>query len=181
MKVDMRKGGNKMKKKSLITLIITSIFTFVVLTPAAHAGSVQRNRWEGIAIGLGTAIIGSALLNQSRDYSLQAHTTYDSTPRPGDSTRRHSRPEYDLEYGPDSSYSAHRHRPARKHYNSGYHKKHRRRGHWEMREKWVPPTYKKAWNPGHYSHRGKWKSGDWVKIEDRPGYWVETRVWVARR
>ena len=161
-----------MKKKSLITLIITSVFTFVALTPVAHAGNVQRQRWEGIAIGLGAAIIGAALLNQQKEYTQQPQTTYKSTPGYGDTPSRYYRPEYDPEP---------HHRYAPKHHNPGYHKGQHHRGHWEVRKEWVPPTLKKVWNPGHYTRHGKWIPGHWIKIEDSPGYWTETRVWVARR
>lgn len=171
-----------MKKKSLVTLIITSIFTFVALTSAAHAGNVQRERWEGIAIGLGTAIIGSVLLNQHKGYTQQPQATYNSSPKHGNRSS-HSRSEYGQEYGPepDYGYGYRRHHYTWRNHPPVYRKGHHRRGHWEMIEKWVPPTHKKVWNPGHYTRHGKWKSGRWIRIEDKPGYWTKTRVWVARR
>ena len=170
-----------MKKKSLFALIIAFIFTFVVLAPTAHAGNVQRQRWEGIAIGLGAAIIGSAIFNQHRNdnYTQQIRTTYNSTPKHGDRQFGHYRPEYGPE--PDHRYGPHRHHYSPKHHSRGYHKGHQHRGYWEVRKEWVPSTYKKVWNPGHYNRHGKWKAGHWIEIEDAPGYWTETRVWVARR
>ena len=144
-----------MKKKSLYTLTITLIFSLAALTPAAHAGSVQRQRWEGFAIGLGAAIIGSAILNQQRtgDYDRQPQVIY----RPH---RQQHSPNY--------------HAPGPKRRDHG-------RGHWEVTKEWVPPTYKKVWNPGHYNRRGEWKSGHWIEIEDTPGYWAKTRIWMGRR
>ena len=55
-----------------------------------------------------------------------------------------------------------------------YHK-----GHWEIRDEWIPPTYKTVWNPGHYNQKGAWVKGAWIKIVDIPGYWKEQKVWVA--
>jgi hypothetical protein len=52
-----------MEKKSLFILVFIAVFTFVFLTPQAQAGPEERYRWEGIAIGLGAAIIGSAILH----------------------------------------------------------------------------------------------------------------------
>ena len=57
-----------------------------------------------------------------------------------------------------------------------YHK-----GHWEIRDEWVPPTYKTVWNPGHYNRKGDWIKGAWIKIVDKPGYWKEERVWVSAK
>lgn len=61
------------------------------------------------------------------------------------------------------------------------HRKHRHRGHWEVRKKWIPSAYKKVWNPGHHNHHGKWVRGHWIIIEARPGHWIKTKVWVSCR
>ena len=53
------------------------------------------------------------------------------------------------------------------------------KGHWEIRNEWVPPIHKTVWNPAHYNRRGEWVEGAWIKIEERPGYWKEERVWIA--
>jgi len=140
-----------MKTKSLFAVLIICIFTLTILVPSAHAGNVQRNRWEGIAIGLGTAIIGSALL---KNHQYQ--------PAPS----RYYAPAPDCDPAP---------------YTHGYSKRDHSYGHWEIRKEWVPPSYKKVWNPGHYTRRGEWISGYWMKIEDEPGYWSKTRVWVSHR
>ncbi len=144
-----------MKKKSLFSLLFVLAFTSMIMIPSAHAGNVQRNRWEGVAIGLGAVILGSALFKSqqlSNEQSFYRHMPY-----------------YDN--GP-SRHQKRKHR---------YHHRHDQlRGHWEMRKEWVPPTYRRVWNPGHYNRHGKWVSGDWIKIEEAPGYWTKTRVWVAR-
>lgn len=50
-----------MKKKNIFILLITTILCISFLVPSAWAGSKQRHRWEGVAIGIGAAILGSAL------------------------------------------------------------------------------------------------------------------------
>lgn len=51
-----------MKKKTLIIIGFATIFTLSVTLTSAWAGSPQQYRWEGVAIGVGAAILGSALL-----------------------------------------------------------------------------------------------------------------------
>ncbi len=50
----------------IITLMMTGIFFLTMSVPAAFAGSKQRHRWEGVAIGVGAAILGSAIFNSDR-------------------------------------------------------------------------------------------------------------------
>ena len=60
-----------MEKKSLFILVLLAVFTLVFLTPQVQAGPEERYRWEGIAIGVGAAIIGSAILQNH--YQSQNH------------------------------------------------------------------------------------------------------------
>ena len=148
-----------MGKKSILAFIVAVIFSFVVLVPAANAGSPQSYRWEGVAIAVGAAILGSAL---SKDH--HTHTRYVHT--------KHGPPRYD-EHPSDWPY-----------YRTKHHKRRHHRevdGYWEIVKEWVPPTYRKVWNPGHYGDHGKWVPGHWIEIEESPGYWTKTRVWVAKR
>ncbi len=47
-----------------LTVSLIAAFTCVsLLAVPAWAGSKQQHRWEGLAIGIGAAIVGSALLN----------------------------------------------------------------------------------------------------------------------
>jgi len=163
-----------MKSKTTIATAVAVIFAFVVLAPEAQAGNVQRNRWEGIAIGLGAAILGSAILGQYRlDHSREpVQATVSDLRR---ELPKYREPVYYRTPDPESKH--HRHRYIR----ADHPKRHRCKGKWEMRKEWVPPTYKRVWNPGHYNRRGKWVPGHWIEIEDTPGYWIKTRVWVARR
>ncbi|PIP35511.1 MAG: hypothetical protein COS92_02500 [Desulfobacterales bacterium CG07_land_8_20_14_0_80_52_14] len=53
-----------MNKKSFLTIILVSITCLAFLSvSSAYARSPQQYRWEGVAIGVGAAIIGSALLH----------------------------------------------------------------------------------------------------------------------
>jgi len=62
-------------------------------------------------------------------------------------------------------------------YSQGY----RPQGRWVLRKVWVPPTpnYKRVMVPGYYSSFGRAMIGNWVRIADRPGYWINTWVWVS--
>ena len=44
-------------------VLVTTILCVYFLVTSAWAGPKQRYRWEGVAIGVGAAILGSALVN----------------------------------------------------------------------------------------------------------------------
>lgn len=52
-----------MKMKKIIPAAITLIMVLSFITTSAWAGSKQRHRWEGVAIGVGAAIVGGAIIN----------------------------------------------------------------------------------------------------------------------
>lgn len=52
-----------MKTKNLLIVVLTAVFLVSFLSAPAWARSPQHYRWEGVAIGVGAAILGSALLN----------------------------------------------------------------------------------------------------------------------
>ena len=137
--------------KKTFVLITAMIFSLSLLAPSAIAGSKQRHRWQGVAIGLGAAILGNAIFNNCRDYPPPERVVV--------------RERYDYNH----SYCPPRHHP--RHYS----------GHWEVRKTWVPPACERAWNPGHYNRYNYWVPGQWITIEKAPGYWTKKRVWVARR
>lgn len=140
-----------MSIKRGVSVLVSVLLCCLLVVSSAWAGNVQRNRWEGVAIGLGAAIIGSALFSNHHHYPP---------------ARRY--------YSPPEVY--HHYPPA-----SGYYAPSNDCGYWEIRKVWVPPTYKRIWNPAHYNRRGEWVSGQWIEVEERPGYWEEKRVWVSRR
>lgn len=55
--------------KKILIILFALIFTISLSTTSAFAGSKQRHRWEGVAIGLGAAILGNMIIHNSRDYS----------------------------------------------------------------------------------------------------------------
>ncbi len=62
-----------MKAKAILTAACLVVFASLALIPnPSWAGSPQRHRWEGVAIGVGAAIIGSALINSLHQSSAYA-------------------------------------------------------------------------------------------------------------
>ena len=55
-----------MKKNSLLILSIVTVVFVSIAANSAWAGNVQRNRWEGVAIGVGAAVLGKVLWDQYR-------------------------------------------------------------------------------------------------------------------
>jgi len=51
----------KMTKKQLITVV--AVLSLGLISTSVWAGSKQQHRWEGVAIGVGAVIVGSALIN----------------------------------------------------------------------------------------------------------------------
>jgi hypothetical protein len=67
-----------MKNKKLIAAALIMLFAFTVSVPSAWAGSPQKYRWEGVAIGVGAAILGKVLLDHHQSYRPEARPA----PRP---------------------------------------------------------------------------------------------------
>jgi len=137
----MKKEVEIMEKKKLLTLLIAAVLSCLFMITSVYAGSKHSYRRQGIAIGLGAAILGGALYKALSQPKLIV---------------------------PNAHVFSH---PARR--------KHRNRGYWETRKQWIPPAYKRYWNPGHYNRYGERVKGHWIEIVDRPGYWIENRVWVT--
>ena len=79
-----------MKKRSfLIVLIAVSVSVCIGAGPA-WAGNVQRNRWEGLAIGIGAAVLGGMLFNH---YQSSRQTPHVSARPPVYREREYRRPE----------------------------------------------------------------------------------------
>ncbi len=146
-----------MKKKTLLILLAGIVLAWTTVdAPSVVAGSPQQHRWEGVAIGVGAAIIGGTLFHHARRQ------------------RRHSRPMYTQAYPPQQQVYASQQRV----YAAPACPPRQRRGHWEWHKTWVPPMHEKTWNPGHYNRRNRWKPGRWIMIETQPGYWSKQKVWV---
>lgn len=72
-----------MKTLTPITLAFLSIFILIAARPVdSWAGSPQSHRWEGVAIGVGAAIIGSALIKACQNSQQAAYDPYPVSARP---------------------------------------------------------------------------------------------------
>ena len=140
-------------KKILISVIVL-VICLSLSVPPTLAGSKQRHRWEGVAIGVGAAILGHALANRHQNRYDRAEV--------GERRGYH--------YDP----------PAPRRRSAYFPPRPSRRGHWKVEKVWIAPTYKKVWNPAHYNRKDKWVPGKWIKITDQPGYWTERQVWGRR-
>jgi len=109
-----------MKQKSLIIILITIVLSLSLIVPSAWAGSKQRHRWQGVAIGIGAAVLGSALLHNYSDPPPKVVYRY-APPR-----NRHY---YPPRHRHRSHYKGRRHRvsPGKKTWNPGHYHP---RGHW---------------------------------------------------
>jgi hypothetical protein len=61
----------KVMKKAAISLFVAAALLMLAASPAS-AGDKQRHRWEGVAIGVGAAILGHAILSDFRDRECRA-------------------------------------------------------------------------------------------------------------
>ncbi len=78
-----------MKNKHFFTISIALILSLSLAASSAWAGNVQRNRWEGIAIGLGAALLGSAIYNHHIANRAEREVVYVSPHRHQKHYNRH--------------------------------------------------------------------------------------------
>lgn len=142
-----------MRTKRFIIGMLVGGLTLVMISSTAWAGNVQRNRWEGVALGVAATLLGQALLDH--------HRVVQYGPAPVPRTVQPSRDYHDTR-SPAFGHRVPKH-PEKQHYQ----------------RVWVPPVYKKVWNPGHYNRRGRWLPGHWVQTQLKPGHWRKERVWSA--
>ena len=64
-----------MKTKKLLIGMVIALFATTSVTSSALAGNKQRHRWEGVAIGVGAAILGHAIY-QSHKAEHQPQVVY---------------------------------------------------------------------------------------------------------
>ena len=73
-------------KKRFISLVV-ALIGVSLLSSSALAGSKQRHRWEGVAIGVGAAILGHAIYQKHKAYRhpqvvyIEPRPTYHQRPR----------------------------------------------------------------------------------------------------
>ena len=58
-----------MKTNKLLNVLFVALITVAVISTPALAGSKQRHRWEGVAIGVGAAILGHAIYQAHKNES----------------------------------------------------------------------------------------------------------------
>lgn len=133
--------------KTLIS--ITTAVVMVVCLSAAPARA-DRKTTEGFLLGVGAAVLGTAIYQ-----GLQPPSGY------REPQRYHAPPpayRYKSQYRNDRRYGR---QPV---------------VHWEIRRIWVEPVFETRWRPGHYNHRGHWVGGRHERMKMRDGYWEERRV-----
>ncbi len=111
---------------------------------------VINNHREGVAIGVGAAILGGALFHHAQH-----------------PPRNHSRPVYYQTYPQQQQVYVAPYCPPKP------------SGHWEWQKIWVPTVCEKTWNPGHYNRRNHWVPGHWIRINKQSGYWRKEKIWVS--
>jgi hypothetical protein len=123
----------KMKNTWMITAI--AVVSLCLASTSTWAGSKQQYRWEGVAIGVGAAIVGSALINNH----LYGH---------------HGGPSVALSF---NYRETHRHPPR---YHGSYKRNHGdRHNHWRSHVR--RPQYRSPYRHGYshgYGHRKSWHS-----------------------
>jgi hypothetical protein len=163
-----------MKGNKLVPILLAALLVTVTRPTPSQAGSSSCYRWEGFALGVGTAMVAGAFLNHGRSCYYPP---------------RHYRrwgpwaPRY---WGPPC-------RPPLR----------RCRGFYEIKREWIPPTYERVWVEGytytviqradgyraadgrwiesHYRPVREWVPAHWEERLLREGYWKEERVWVPSR
>jgi len=133
-----------MKKKNLFIILTTLILFLSFMKPSAWAGNVQRNRWEGVAIGIGAAILGNALINHYR-YSVSAQSTVNQ--------RHPPTPNYGHRYRQKPS----GHWEIRKVWVPSTYKKVWNPGHYNRYGRWVPEQWMNIEKkPGYWTKERVW-------------------------
>jgi hypothetical protein len=133
----------KSKKLSVAALIV--LFAFTVSVPSAWAGSPQKHRWEGVAIGVGAAILGKVLFDNHQSHrpvygpapqpTVIQHHHYQSPPPPAghwETRREWVAPAYDNVWNP--GHYDHRGRWVEGHWM----RLQVQPGYWAEKEVWVP-------------------------------------------
>lgn len=134
--------------KSLI-ITVTTVLGFGLISTSVWAGSKQQHRWEGVAIGVGAAIVGSALIHHHA---------------------------YGFHSGPPVAFSfkyreTHR-QPSRHHgYRKSYRGGHGHQSNWRPHSRGHQYSGHRRHGDAHgYRQNGKWQSNDRRHHGDRRGH-----------
>jgi len=130
-----------MNKKSLLIFALIALFSVSLLPSPAQGGSAQRYRWEGVAIGIGAAILGSALLHHQRP------NVYSEHPYNGSEYGSH-RPRHRYRSG---------HWEVRKEWVPPSYRRVRNPGHYNQYNEWVPEGWIEIVDrPGYWTKTRVW-------------------------
>ena len=135
-----------MENRNRWIILVVSIAVFSLAATPSWAGSKQQHRWEGVAIGVGAAILGSALI-----YHRGIHVSAPATVVHYSGYRR----------GPHHRVG--HHGPANQH--RWNHRHHRTQHHWKGRSQHYKPHH-----PRHYmERRGHRNPGRNIRPHDNHG------------
>lgn len=133
-----------MKRTQKLIIAVAAVLSLGLISTSVWAGSKQQHRWEGVAIGVGAVIVGSALINHHA-YGYHggppvafSFTYRENHPHP---SRHHGyrKPHYG---GHQNHWRPHDRGPRYKgHRQYGDTLSHRRNGKWQFK------------NPGHHGDR----------------------------
>lgn len=123
-----------MNKKNLWIILTVSLVSFFIIIPSSWAGAKQRNRWEGVAMGIGAAVLGHALFSNYYAHHVPAPVYHKSQPR-----RSRGHWEYRKVWVPPTYMKV---------WNPG---------HYNKRGRWVPGTWMKVEKePGQWVKEKIW-------------------------
>ncbi len=128
--------------KKALTIILGSILCISFSTSSAYAGSRHQHRLEGVAIGLGAAILGKAIIDSAGNHypeeRIYQHTIiYRESPPP----HRYSRGHWEI----------------KKIWIPPTYKKKFQPGHYNHRGYWISGKWKKYLDrPGHWKKEKIW-------------------------
>ena len=131
-----------MKTSNGLILTIAAVVSLCLVSTSAWAGSAQQHRWEGVAIGIGAAIVGSAIIHH------HGHSHHATAPvRYGHGHRKHYQNSHRYHGYKKPRYRGH-HRNGKSHFRGpGYDRKHHARE-------------RHAYNHGYRKHSRHGKSHD---------------------
>jgi len=141
-------GDRKMNAKKVSIVLLLTMLCCSLVVPSARAGNVQRNRWEGVAIGLGAAILGNVLMNHHR-YSHPSQTA----------VYHHRRPKAHRAYRPPRPPRHGGYWEMRKIWVPPTYKRVWNPAHYNRRDKWIPGGWIKIEDqPGYWEEKRVWVS-----------------------
>lgn len=124
--------------KKLFLIVVAGVLCFSLLASSVHAGKPKRNMCEGIAIGLGAAILGNALFNYHPPRPAAPNAYYYPSPSP---PPRYGHWGYRMVWVPP------------------VHKRVWNPGHYSHRGRWIPGGWIRIMvRPGHWSKVRVWVS-----------------------